>query len=479
MVRFQVALTPARRPASPARRRPGDRSRRDAGDRWTRTAVLSSLRGPARRVPRSRAGLARCFLRTPAGRESWPASWPRWSVRPGCPDRSGRSSARVLRRPGRPARPGVRWSSGWAVASGARGSPPGLLASGREMGLSPADREELGRRIFERAAREAEAGSGDRLEAIRVLAARAGRDGPSRSCLPCSTPASRPTSSSRRSRPWPTCPARGSAPLIVGLEGAEPARRSRGDRGPLRPARPRRRPARRARGRRRSAPAELDPARRKQLLAHPDPAIRARASRLLGADVRPDRGAVIARVPAGPGARGRPGPGPGRRSIRLRHLPPGRGPGGGVGPDLATVAGRTPEDLLVHILDPNREVPPNYLNYTVATTDGRVLTGLIAEESAGAVTLKRAGGVDRRRPPGRDRGDRLDRRLADARGAGEGADAPGPRRPDRLSPRPPIGEYGRRGTTTGHPAGPPVASRARALASGGGAMTLRRSPRRS
>ena len=77
----------------------------------------------------------------------------------------------------------------------------------------------------------------------------------------------------------------------------------------------------------------------------------------------------------------------------LRDLPPAEGVGTDVGPNLATVTGRTPEDLLVHILDPNREVAANYLNYNVATTDGRVLTGLIAEESANAVTLKRAEGV--------------------------------------------------------------------------------------
>ena len=47
------------------------------------------------------------------------------------------------------------------------------------------------------------------------------------------------------------------------------------------------------------------------------------------------------------------------------------GQGVDVGPDLATVAGRSPEDLLLHMLDPNREVAPNYVNYNVATTDGR------------------------------------------------------------------------------------------------------------
>jgi putative heme-binding domain-containing protein len=69
------------------------------------------------------------------------------------------------------------------------------------------------------------------------------------------------------------------------------------------------------------------------------------------------------------------------------------GKGIDVGPNLATVATRTPEDLLVHILDPNREVSPSFVNYSVATTDGRILSGVLAEESANSVTLKRAEGA--------------------------------------------------------------------------------------
>ena len=70
-----------------------------------------------------------------------------------------------------------------------------------------------------------------------------------------------------------------------------------------------------------------------------------------------------------------------------------QGQGTDVGPDLATVAGRSPDDLLLHVLDPNREVAPNYVNYNVATTDGRTVSGIIASESAAALTLKRAEGV--------------------------------------------------------------------------------------
>src|SRR5262249_13041440 len=69
------------------------------------------------------------------------------------------------------------------------------------------------------------------------------------------------------------------------------------------------------------------------------------------------------------------------------------GSGNDVGPNLATVTNRSPEDLLVHILDPNREVAPNYVNYNVATESGRVHSGIIAEESASALVLKRAEGA--------------------------------------------------------------------------------------
>ncbi|MHC5541612.1 c-type cytochrome, partial [Singulisphaera rosea] len=69
------------------------------------------------------------------------------------------------------------------------------------------------------------------------------------------------------------------------------------------------------------------------------------------------------------------------------------GQGTQVGPDLATVASRSPDDLVIHILDPNKEVASNYLNYIVVTKDGRTLSGLIAEETSGAVTLKRAEGA--------------------------------------------------------------------------------------
>ena len=36
-----------------------------------------------------------------------------------------------------------------------------------------------------------------------------------------------------------------------------------------------------------------------------------------------------------------------------------------------------PQEILIHVLDPNREVSPHFLDYSVRLSDGRVLTGLL------------------------------------------------------------------------------------------------------
>ncbi len=69
------------------------------------------------------------------------------------------------------------------------------------------------------------------------------------------------------------------------------------------------------------------------------------------------------------------------------------GVGHDVGPNLAALQARGPESILVNVLDPNREVNPQFVDYIVETSDGRVLTGLLAAETATSVTLKQAGGT--------------------------------------------------------------------------------------
>lgn len=64
------------------------------------------------------------------------------------------------------------------------------------------------------------------------------------------------------------------------------------------------------------------------------------------------------------------------------------GVGVDVGPDISDSAAKTAEHYLVNILDPNRAVDNRYFSYTVALTDGRVLTGLVDTETASSVTVR-------------------------------------------------------------------------------------------
>jgi putative membrane-bound dehydrogenase-like protein len=63
------------------------------------------------------------------------------------------------------------------------------------------------------------------------------------------------------------------------------------------------------------------------------------------------------------------------------------GEGESVGPDLTHANRKDRDYLLVSIVDPSAVIRKEYVAYTVQTTDGRFLTGLIAEQTPSAVTL--------------------------------------------------------------------------------------------
>ncbi len=58
-----------------------------------------------------------------------------------------------------------------------------------------------------------------------------------------------------------------------------------------------------------------------------------------------------------------------------------------VGPDLTGMAVHPKEELLIHILDPSRSVEGNFRVYTVLTSDGLVLSGMLASESKTSLEL--------------------------------------------------------------------------------------------
>ncbi len=64
-----------------------------------------------------------------------------------------------------------------------------------------------------------------------------------------------------------------------------------------------------------------------------------------------------------------------------------------LGPSLATAKSRGLETILNSVLDPNGEVNPLFTNHILVLADGRVTSGMIADEGATSITLKRGDGV--------------------------------------------------------------------------------------
>jgi putative heme-binding domain-containing protein len=68
--------------------------------------------------------------------------------------------------------------------------------------------------------------------------------------------------------------------------------------------------------------------------------------------------------------------------------------GNEIGPDLGTIAGKPTDQIVEAIMDPSRAVEARYLSTTVTLKDGRVVIGMIAEETANSLTLKTASGTE-------------------------------------------------------------------------------------
>ena len=139
---------------------------------------------------------------------------------------------------------------------------------------------------------------------------------------------------------------------------------------------------------------QLDPARRQSLLEHKDDAISRRARDVIEQSQAGSRQAVVDRYkPAltmkGDATRGAQVY---EKNCMTCHRIGDKG--FEVGPNVTEMKKRSAEELITHILDPNREVQPNYINYHLVTDDGRDLTGIIVAESATSVTLRRAEGVE-------------------------------------------------------------------------------------
>ncbi len=63
-----------------------------------------------------------------------------------------------------------------------------------------------------------------------------------------------------------------------------------------------------------------------------------------------------------------------------------------VGPQLTGMGAHGPAELLIHIIDPNREVDPTFWAWNITTKKGETLAGVITTENQASLTLRHQGG---------------------------------------------------------------------------------------
>jgi len=139
---------------------------------------------------------------------------------------------------------------------------------------------------------------------------------------------------------------------------------------------------------------EVDPSTRQALQKVADAELRQRAERLFKNAAAPDRERVVQSFRPSiqlSGDRKHGGEIFARSCLSCHAM---QGEGARIGPDLSGIATHSRETLLVDILDPSRQVPPDFVSYTLVTADGEVMTGLVIAESAASVTIRRPNAPD-------------------------------------------------------------------------------------
>ena len=135
---------------------------------------------------------------------------------------------------------------------------------------------------------------------------------------------------------------------------------------------------------------EIGQPRETALLKHRDNAIRRRAEEVLKPSVPADRQAVLSDYRQVLELKGDALAG---RELFRQHCAACHKIGElgvNVAPDISDSRVKTPQQLLVDILNPNQAIDNNYATYTLVTTDGTIHVGIISTETAGSVTLRAA-----------------------------------------------------------------------------------------
>jgi putative heme-binding domain-containing protein len=133
---------------------------------------------------------------------------------------------------------------------------------------------------------------------------------------------------------------------------------------------------------------ELSPAQVKRLTGHRDAGVQKQAQELLAAAIPQDRRQVLKDYQNVLSLKADPTRG---RAVFVKNCAACHrigNDGVNVAPDIADSRTKQPEALLTDILDPNRAIDNNYFSFTVLTTAGETLTGIIETETETSLTLK-------------------------------------------------------------------------------------------
>ena len=135
---------------------------------------------------------------------------------------------------------------------------------------------------------------------------------------------------------------------------------------------------------------ELGRHRTDRLINHPDSEIKARAQELLSEALSTNRQQVLAdyQVALTMKSNAERGREVFRKNCAICHCIDNIGVN--VAPDISDSRGKMPVQYLTDIIDPNRTIDSNYVNYTLITEGGRTFSGILATETSTSVTLKQA-----------------------------------------------------------------------------------------
>ncbi|MFL2869227.1 MAG: PVC-type heme-binding CxxCH protein [Pirellulaceae bacterium] len=132
---------------------------------------------------------------------------------------------------------------------------------------------------------------------------------------------------------------------------------------------------------------DLTATHRQIMLAHESDSVRIQATRLFGMTSNAERERLIAEYLPVVKAGGDIERGFGLFSKTCAQCHKLRGIGHEVGPSLAGLLNKSAEHLTTHVLDPDKAIEDKFRNYTVITTDGRIVNGLLTNESANSITI--------------------------------------------------------------------------------------------